>query len=513
MLKKNLIRLLSGLVVLGVIGCEKGTPPEEGGNGGGGGKPETPTEPIVDELPEPGSLEKYTPSLNNTYYRPITVKRASKAPVSNWTEEKTRILPYVLGFEADTTIATYRSRTNKYGSRTDWPKMEATGRFRTEKIDGRWWIIDPEGYMHYERSVTSLRKGTNTETAWKNTFHLESMWMRMTQHDLANIGFHGTGAFCTDTYQHIQKHNSSSPDAPLTLTPSFGFLSQFRSKYGYTDPGGNSENRVGLVFYPHWEEFCEAYIKEALAPYLNDPNVLGFFSDNEINFSSQNSMILQRFLAINNNESEAKIAAQEFMQSKGATSVTEELNSEFAGIVAEKYYKGVKEAIDKIDPGMMYLGSRLHGTPKYLEGVVTAAGKYCDIISINYYSRWSPELDTYVKYWGEWADKPFLVTEFYTKGIEDSDLPNSSGAGFAVPTETDRAYAYQHFTLGLLEAKNCVGWHWFKYQDDAPEDNNNQGCNKGIFDNDYKMYQKLARFMKAINLNVYELTKFFDNNQ
>ena len=137
----------------------------------------------------------------------------------------------------------------------------------------------------------------------------------------------------------------------------------------------------------------------------------------------------------------------------------------------------------------------------------------CDIISINYYSRWSPELDTYVKYWGEWADKPFLVTEFYTKGIEDSDLPNSSGAGFAVPTETDRAYAYQHFTLGLLEAKNCVGWHWFKYQDDAPEDNSGQGCNKGIFDNDYKMYQKLARFMKAINLNVYELTEFFDNNQ
>ena len=105
---------------------------------------------------------------------------------------------------------------------------------------------------------------------------------------------------------------------------------------------------------------------------------------------------------------------------------------------------------------MMYLGTRLHGTPKYMKDVVAAAGKYCDIISIKYYSRWSPELDSYVKNWGEWTDAPFLVTEFYTKG-QDSDLNNLSGAGFTVPTQNDRAYAYQHFTLGLLEAKNCVG--------------------------------------------------------
>lgn len=509
MFRENLSMILAGLVMIGMIGCEKTPPPRPDGNEDK--QPQTPPEAIVDELPEALPLEQYSPSLIQTFYRPVIVQRASKAPVTSWTEEKTRILPYVLGFEADTTAARYKSITNKYGSRTDWPKSEATGRFRTEKINGRWWIIDPEGYMHYERGVTSLRKGSSAENdaAWKKRFALDTRWMRMTQQELAGIGFHGTGAFCTDTYQTILNHNASCPDAPMTLAPSFGFLAQFRSKYGYSDPGGKSENRVGLVFYPHWEEFCDEYIREALAPYLNDPDVLGFFSDNEINFSSQNSMILQRFLAIGDNSSAAKAAALEFMQSKGAASVTEELNSEFAGIVAEKYYRGVREAIDRIDPGMMYLGSRLHGTPKYLEGVIRAAGKYCDIISINYYSRWSPELDTYVRYWGEWADAPFLVTEFYTKAI-DSGLPNTSGAGFAVPAEADRAYAYQHFTLGLLEAKNCVGWHWFKYQDDAPEDNNGQGCNKGVYDNNYIMYPKLGRFMKAINYNVYDLIEFFD---
>lgn len=75
----------------------------------------------------------------------------------------------------------------------------------------------------------------------------------------------------------------------------------------------------------------------------------------------------------------------------------------------------------------------------------------------NYYSRWSPELTTAIADWANWADKPFLVSEFYTKGVEDSDLNNQSGAGYSVPTQNERAYAYQHFTLGLLEAKNCIG--------------------------------------------------------
>lgn len=136
---------------------------------------------------------------------------------------------------------------------------------------------------------------------------------------------------------------------------------------------------------------------------------------------------------------------------KRADKVTAALNTEFAGRLAEIYYKGVREAIDAFDPGMMYLGTRLHGTPKYMKNVVEACGKYCDIVSINYYSRWSPELDTYVQDWATWAGKPFLVTEFYTKGTEDSDLNNLSGAGFQ----------YRDKRIGLMLI-NTLHWGYWK---------------------------------------------------
>jgi len=307
----------------------------------------------------------------------------------------------------------------------------------------------------------------------------------------------------------IQEHNRKYPDNPMTLAPSFGFLSSFKKDYNYEYPGDTSDNAAGLVFYDGWEQFCVDYFKTALAPYVGDKNVLGFFSDNEINFSSMNSRILDRFLAIDDTLDPACKAADDFMKSKGVNTVTNSLNSEFAGIVADKYYKGVRAAVDKVDPGMMYLGSRLHGTPKYLQGVIEAAGRNCNIVSINYYSRWSVELTDKVAEWETWSEAPFLITEFYTKGM-DSDLPNTSGAGFAVRTEKDKAYAYQHFTLGLLESKSCVGWHWFKYQDDDGTDNDNMPANKGIYDNSYKLYPYLSKYMKNINYNVYELIDFFD---
>ena len=387
-----------------------------------------------EDLPVPGASVVYAPSLNANMYRPISVKYSSAyPPISSWTTGNTRIIAYMDGYKpAIKTLKAYQESVNKYGSSTTLPKQAATGRFYTKKIDGRWWLVDPEGCLHLERSATSLRKGTSSrnKAAWNSRFGTDEKWLSTTQRELSEIGFHGTGAFCTGTYSLIQIHNASNPSSPLTLAPSFAFLSQFKSAKSYNYPGGSDDNAAGLVFYNGWAEWCDSYLAgSAFADYLRDPNVLGFFSDNEINFSSNSSRILDRFLAINSSNDPAYVAAKGFMDSKGVQSVTDALNNEFAGIVAEKYYKAVKEAVMKVDDKLLYLGTRLHGTPKYMEGVMRAAGKYCDVISINYYSRWSPELTTAIADWASWADKPFLVSEFYTKGVEDSDLNNQSGAG------------------------------------------------------------------------------------
>jgi hypothetical protein len=74
---------------------------------------------------------------------------------------------------------------------------------------------------------------------------------------------------------------------------------------------------------------------------------------------------------------------------------------------------------------------------------------------------------------------------------------------------------YQNFTLGLLESGNCVGWHWFKYQDNDPAlegaELSNIDANKGIVDNDYREYSNCLDLMREINLQVYDLADYFDD--
>jgi hypothetical protein len=109
--------------------------------------------------------------------------------------------------------------------------------------------------------------------------------------------------------------------------------------------------------------------------------------------------------------------------------------------------------------------------------------------------------------------KPVMVTEFYAKG-EDSGFANTTGAGWLVPTQKDRALFYQNFLISMLESKVCVGWDWFKYMDNDPEDlttdPSNRDSNKGMVKIDYEVYGELVEGMREFNREVYGLVDHLD---
>ncbi|WP_016957859.1 hypothetical protein [Catenovulum agarivorans] len=51
---------------------------------------------------------------------------------------------------------------SKYGGWKDGPKLKATGYFRTEKIDGRWWMVDPEGHIFFSHGPANVRMANLT---------------------------------------------------------------------------------------------------------------------------------------------------------------------------------------------------------------------------------------------------------------------------------------------------------------------------------------------------------------
>jgi hypothetical protein len=100
-----------------------------------------------------------------------------------------------------------------------------------------------------------------------------------------------------------------------------------------------------------------------------------------------------------------------------------------------------------------------------------------------------------------------MITEWYVKA-DDTGLPNITGAGWIVGTQKEKGLFYQNFALQLLESPNCVGWHWFRYQDKG-EWGQRRNSNKGVVDYDFKPYYNALEGMYELNKQVYSLRDHF----
>mgnify|MGYP000859830409 CR=1 FL=1 len=228
-------------------------------------------------------------------------------------------------------------------------------------------------------------------------------------------------------------------------------------------------NDIVRVFDPRFNAHIEAEAKK-LAQYANDPYCVGYFTDNELPWKND---ALDRILTHYRAPDPSYLAAQKWLNlRKGRSATLADINDAdrqaFTAYYIETYLQKVTRATRKYAPGKLYLGCRFNQHKEELanEALMRTAGKYMDILSINHYHKWQPEA-WQMQQWENWSGKPFLISEFYTKG-EDSGLANETGAGWIVKTQEDRGYFYQNFIIELLKSRACVGWHWLSYQDSDP---------------------------------------------
>jgi len=395
-----------------------------------------------------------------------------------------------------------------YGGRID-RRSTATGYFRTQKIDGRWWIIDPLGHLYLHNAVVELKPGFSdrNRAALKQTFGDDVEWMRRTHEMLLQNGIHGAGA-----WSNPELLNKSPLQAthPLAYTVNLDIMSAYGKHRGgtYAVSGhqGYPQNTI-FIFDPEFAAFADQYLA-IIDSGSSDPNLLGYFSDNEIPLYRKN---LDGFLSLPANDP-GNIAARNWMKQRNATRVTDELRTAFLEFEADRYFSIVVAAIRKHDSHHMYLGCRYTSQQLQEPALFRAIGRYADAVSINYYSDWVPDSAS-MAMWEHEAGKPFMITEFYVKA-EDSGMPNHTGAGWLVHTQTDRGLFYQNFVLTLLQSGKCVGWHWFKYQDNDPLDPHaelsNLDSNKGIVDFQYKPYAPLLQLMGQLNAHIYQVADYYD---
>ncbi len=437
---------------------------------------------------------------------PLRIEVKRKPGDKNWKSLETWTLAHADGFQPRNGPA----KLTDFGGDPSHP-ARVTGFFHPEKIGDRWWLVDPQGgrFVHVAMGSVSPATGSaKAKAAFEKKFGSHETWAARTTEQLRTNGFNGSGAWSKDALL-------AQAPRRLAYCPNWNFMSSYGRKRGgtYQKPGHTGyPNDAIFVFDPGFESFAMEHA-EALAATKDDPWLLGHFSDNELPLGRK---CLDRFLGLPKGDHGSKAAWEWLRKRKGETagpeSITDSDREAFREAVIERYFAIVSKAIKTHDPNHLYLGCRFHGDEKNSQGAFRAAGKYADVISVNLYGVWTPNRQL-LDHWVKWSGKPFLITEFYAKG-EDSGMPNHSGAGWLVKTQKERGLFYQNFCLALLQSKGCVGWHYFKYQDNDPDnhrvDPSNRDSNKGIVTATFDEHADCLQPMKELNLNVHALIDWID---
>lgn len=464
----------------------------------------------------------------------LTVLSDNDSPAEPWEDDPQQHILVDAKFRrwrAETPFGSYRPRKTRvvsllpnyapaedqslceHGGRPDIT-LQATGFFRVERVDGRWWLVDPHGHPFFATSLNSIRSGQRKDrnatsvSAFAEKWKSETAWAGDATAFMRESGFNTVGAWSDPSLQAI--------DRPMPWMKVLYVMYPFGAQRGAQLGENNMSfpNQCIPIFDPEFEAYCEQKLADDITSDLvNDPTLLGYCVDNELPWRED---ALDRYLQIDTTDINHKAAVEWLVRAKGLdpapdldqlrAAVDDSDRSAFLAHIAERYFSIVSRVVRAQDPNHLYLGARLHGQALRLEPVLRVSGTYADIVSINYYNRWTPrasELDN----WSTWSGgKPFMITEWYAKG-DDSGYENVSGAGMVVKTQAERGHFYQNFLLRLLESKSCVGSFWHTYRDakERPD-----GSNKGFLNVSFDPYTDLVERAAEINRQKYGLIDYFD---
>ncbi len=433
-------------------------------------------------------------------------------------------------FEALTDLDEYVSKEFKNAKLDEYGgimveslKQKATGYFYTTKINGRWFVIDPLGYPYIIIGLSLIDYSLNgSKTQAQNALNkyktYDNWAIEITKEVRDGFGFNST----------------FNPRAEITKVdgglPYVKAVTGVMTNYALAKNGTAKaiENNVMPVFDPEFVEYTDYNIGKSVANYVNDPKVIGYTADNELPVDFN---MLDNALTITHknpvNHYTYACAWTWFVNMTGKESptyddITDELRDLFRGFVYDRYFYVVSNAFDKADPNHMYMGCKFLPYVKDSKWIFAFASQYVDVVTINWYFCWEPESDVLYNI-EKYGDTPIMISEFYTKAGDatitseegSAKLANTSGAGWYVETQTDRADFYDTFIIKLLESNIGVGWQWFHYMDNDPNsgttDKTSVNSNKGICRSDLTYYTEFTDRMSILNENVYNIIDYFEN--
>ncbi len=382
-------------------------------------------------------------------------------------------------------------------------KEKATGFFRVVEKDGKWWLFTPQGEAFYAVGIDHV----NYHTHWceklgyapmrrivEKKYGNEDNWGKAILKRLNDWGFNSLTAGHSVSLRHKELPHTEF----LNMGTEFAFVDTIVPK----------ENWTGFpnVFNPKFEKFCEKKARMVCGKMKDDPWLIGYYIDNELDWFGKAPKGDLRNWALSRPADDPARQAAEKCDSDS-----------FVRLLAEKYFSITCAAIRKYDPNHLILGTRFAGQAP--ANIWDICGKYCDVVTVNVYPRVDFETgdmsqaENNLNKWFASAKKPMMVTEWSFPALDAVDsvgkpVPSVHGAGMRVDTQEQKTKCCKIMQEKLFSLPYMVGSDYFMYADEPalgissgfPEDSN-----YGVVNENDKPYELLTAMFAKLNPQVYKI--------
>ncbi|MEK7476651.1 MAG: hypothetical protein AAB152_13605 [Candidatus Coatesbacteria bacterium] len=379
---------------------------------------------------------------------------------------------------------------------TKRPARGASGYFRVQEVDGRWWLIAPNGRLYYATGMDVVACGVDARldpavlAAYSSLPEKEGRFADAWRHGLSLYRANLIRKWGPDYRRRYL-------DRAIARQLAWGFTSignwsdhalfAFRRLPFFSTGPSYDGMRTPLVAKLIHDAFDPGFEDEArkaaasLSVFRYNPWLVGHFLSNEVGWNDFPSRVLElpprrsaraeliRALRRRYRHVWALNAAWggaartwddvRWPADGVRTGTAERDMAEFRGAFADRWYGGWYRAIRAADPNHLVLGSRLNQGARP-DDVIAACARHSEVVSFNHYDiePWRGEFDRYFAL----ARKPCFIGEYGHNSLDRGLLT----AAVPVADQRARAAGYRYYTERLASIPYFVGGHFFQYLDE-----------------------------------------------
>lgn len=454
---------------------------------------------------------------------------------------------------------------DQYGGWKKGPQLKATGFFRTEKVDGKWWLVDPEGRLFFSSGVAVVQGQNPTMVTGR-----ESMFLEIPEHGSEMGQFRqdsgavlrgptkGGLAYDFGRANLFRKYGEAWPqrwnETTLWRLRDWGFntlgnwtsdsLKKGPDRLPYTATAGIYGNHARLSdgedywgnlhdpFDPAFATNVSRSLAEIDEKVGDDPFCLGYFVENELGFGNGRATDPKAYFGLvygTLNAPATQPARKALLaQLEGKYKDIAKLNTAWGTkFVSWATINARGGATDKPNEAMKADFSQL---------LETVAGKYFSVVAAELkklapnhlflgarfsgrpplevarasakncdvvsFNIYAPQIDAQEWDFLSQLNKPTMIGEFH---IGATDRGVWSPGLVEAKTQAERAEMFKKYIESVLDNPNLVGCHWFQWADEPatgrPLDGENY--NIGLVDIADTPYSEMVEAAKDINGRLY----------